>query len=95
MDSKDNAYERNKPSSSFVQVGHKRDLSGLFQLAILGDGSFYLADIPFIIISDFEINDNPFSSLKISRRGVQFGKLTRNQVSEMEYFIQHYATRQA
>ena len=83
-----------KGGLAFRYIPSQQPSNGLFQLAILlGDGSFYLADIPFMIISDFEINDNPFRSLKISRCGVQFGKLTRSQVSEMEYFIQRYATR--
>ena len=80
---------------AFRYVPSQQPSSGSPQLVILlGDGSFYLADIPFIIISDFEINQNPFSSLKISRCGVQFGELTHSQVSEIEYFIQHYATTQ-
>ena len=81
---------------AFRYIPSQQSTSASFQLVILlGDGSFYLPDIPFKIISDFETNHKRFSSSKISRCGVQFGKLTRNQASQLEYFVQRYATREA
>ena len=54
--------------------------------------SFYLAKVPFKAVSDLEIeNGIRWSSLKVRRCGVQFGELTRNQVSLLEDFIQNQA----
>ena len=55
-------------------------------------GSFYLEKVPFKAVSDLEVkNGIRWSSLKVRRCGVQFGKLTHNQESLLEDFIQNHA----
>ncbi len=52
--------------------------------------SFSLSDLPIKIISDFEIARIPFGSIAQRRCGVQFEKLTYDQKSKIEYFIEKY-----
>ena len=60
---------------------------------LLSNRSFYLDKIPFKTISDCKApNKVPFSSIEMRRSGVQFGKLTPNQISQLKYFIWHYTT---
>jgi hypothetical protein len=57
---------------------------------LLAEHSFNLTKIPFETIWDKEAEQLPSSSLRMSRCGLQFGELTRNQKSQLEYFIQSY-----
>ena len=76
---------------AFRYVSSQQPSSGLFELVILSsDGGFYLDEIPFKIVSDFETNDDPISFSITRRCGVQFEKLRRKQVSRLEYFIQNH-----
>jgi len=67
------------------------------ELEILwADCSFRLDKIPFETISDFKTaNEVAYSFTTTRRCGVEFGELTLNQVSELEYFTQKYTTREA
>jgi len=63
------------------------------QLAILADNSFCLDEVPIKTISDFELDSaDIFKTMR--RCGVQFGKLTPDQTSHVEFFIRNYATRE-
>jgi len=54
----------------------------------LADIGFYLGRVPFRAISDFEIGNEVAYSFTTTRRcGVEFGELTLNQISQLEYFI--------
>jgi len=61
----------------------------------LADNSFHLRHIPFETISDLKTNRVPFSSITIRRSGVQFGELTHDQISQLEYFIQNHTISKA
>jgi hypothetical protein len=51
---------------------------------LLGERDLRIEDIPLKVISDCAIN----SGISVIRRcGVQFGKLTAKQMSQLEYFI--------
>jgi hypothetical protein len=52
---------------------------------------FQLKKIPCKTISDFQIEESqPFSSISMRRCGLQFGGLTEEQKSQLEYFIDNY-----
>ena len=58
----------------------------------MADIGFYLRRIPFKVISDFEMAKEDYYSLKKTRRcGVEFGELTLNQMSQLEYFILNHS----
>jgi hypothetical protein len=52
--------------------------------------NFSLSGLPIKIISDVEIARIPFGSIAQRRCGVQFGELTHDQKSKIDYFIQKY-----
>ena len=64
----------------------------LFDLEIsLTDNTFRLKEVSCKSISDSEItNEFHFSSITMRRLGVQFEKLTQDQNSQLEYFIQNH-----
>ena len=63
---------------------------------IIGSGGVYLDKLPFIKVTDFEIkNEYSFSSLKMRQIGLEFGKLTKQQLSRLEQFIQTHTVGEA
>jgi hypothetical protein len=77
---------------AFRYIAGEEGSNGSFELIILlANNNFHLDKVPFETISDFEIaNEVPFSSITMRRRGVQFGKLTDKQISQLDYFIRNY-----
>lgn len=66
------------------------DKLGKIEITAVGK-DFYLNNIPFKSIYDHELkSDIPFDSLKIRKRGVVFGTLTRQQKSKLAGFIQNH-----
>ena len=62
---------------------------------LFSEASFYLGKVPIKTISDIRDNQTPFGSITMRRCGVQFGELTPDQVSQLEYFIQTHTTADA
>ncbi len=63
------------------------DVSSNLGISLANIG-FYLGRVPFKAISDFEIaNEVAYSFTTTRRCGVEFGELTLNQISQLEYFI--------
>jgi hypothetical protein len=61
---------------------------------LLPDLSFYLAHMPIRTVSDFKVtSESPFRSIESRRRSVQFGKMTQEQMSQLERFIQNHTRR--
>ena len=57
---------------------------------------FYSREIPCKAVSDLEIEDSPpFSSISMRRCGVQFGELTQEQESQLDYFLQNHTVGHA
>ena len=79
---------------AFRYIADEGRSNGSSELEILlGNQSFYLDKVPFKTISDSKTdNDIPFSSIKMRRSGVQFGKLTPEQISQLKYFIWNHTT---
>jgi hypothetical protein len=58
---------------------------------LLADCGFYLENLSFEPISDFELdNDFSFNYIKTKRLGIKFKELTLNQVSKLKYLIRNY-----
>ena len=82
---------------AFLYITSEKPPNGSSELEILlpeqleDDHSFYFDQVPFKTISDFAIpNELSLGSITIRRRGVQFGELTHNQTSALEYFIRNH-----
>ena len=66
-----------------------------FELDIfLSNTDFYLERVPCEMISEAKIPRSPYGSLSIRKCSVQFGELTPNQISQLEYFIQNHAIKE-
>jgi hypothetical protein len=77
---------------NYVENGQRPDESYNLDIAYSRD-SFYLEDIPYNTVSDFETeNTTPLSSLNLRRCGVKFGELKDNQRSQLRDFIQNYTS---
>jgi hypothetical protein len=56
----------------------------------LTERGFCLDDLPFETVSDVGTYEIPFTPVTMRRSGVQFEELTEDQISGLEYFIQHF-----
>ena len=55
---------------------------------LFSEDNFYLANIPFETVSECVTADGlPCTPIIMKKRGVQFGKLTPYQISQLEYFL--------
>ncbi len=81
-----------KGGLAFRYIPSDENSKGSSELDILPRHTrFSLEKIPFRIVSDYKIsNEHPSTDLSLRRRGVQFGELTHEQVSQLEYFIQNH-----
>ena len=58
----------------------------------LQDEGFCLCKIPFETVSDFAVAElRGFRPIGLRRRGVQFGDLSEEQMSQLKYFMEKYA----
>lgn len=55
----------------------------------------YIGNVPGEIVYDHEVVNVPGSNFKIKQCGVQFGKLSKSQLSNLNYFMQNYASEPA
>ena len=76
----------------YIDIGDRP--KGSFELDIfLKETGFRLEKVPAKTITDLKTTKYfPYSSTKTRRQGVQFGALTRNQLSKLEDFIKNYTT---
>ncbi len=77
---------------AFHHNGGKEPSSGSHKLdIILSERDFYLGDVSYRTISDLEIPDKaPSRSIAMRRGSLEFRKLTHNQKSRLEQFIQDH-----
>ena len=72
---------------AFRYVGTEEPSNGELSI-FLAERDFYVGQIPFRTISDFEIAGKTSStSVTLRRSGVQFEKLTDHQTSQLEHFL--------
>jgi hypothetical protein len=86
-----------KDGLAFHYIDRQGGSNGLFKMDILfAPDAFYLDRLLFKPIFDFEIEtDVPLNSFKIRKCGVQFGELSSQQHSRLEYFISNHTVREA
>jgi hypothetical protein len=79
---------------SFSHVESDRSPTELRQLDIfLVDSDFYLEKVPVETSSVVKTYEPGFSSIYFGRYSLQFGRLTRNQRSQLEFLIRNHTTR--
>ncbi|MEN8245648.1 MAG: PilZ domain-containing protein [Thermodesulfobacteriota bacterium] len=51
----------------------------------------YIKDIPFQLVRDTQVEKkNPFSTVPVRRRSVQFGELSEDQKSQLKHLMQYH-----
>lgn len=80
---------------AFRYVANGKKPKKLSQLDIfLANNGFHLEKVSCEIVSDFELGKKgPSDSLTMRRCGVQFGELSQDLLSRLEYFIENYTSR--
>jgi hypothetical protein len=54
---------------------------------------FCVKSIPIDTVSDFELaKENAFSTVRLRQQGVQFGELTSDQTSQLEFILKHHTS---
>jgi len=61
----------------------------------LSSMGYYVGDLPFKTISDYEVTNAPsFSSMKVRKRHVQFTDLSFKQLFDLDYYLRHNVAEQ-
>lgn len=61
----------------------------------LSSMGYYVGDLPFQVISDYEVTNVPsFSSMKVRRRHVQFTDLSFKQLFDLDYYLRNNVSDQ-
>ena len=82
---------------SFRYIDSHEKLENADELRIiLGNQGLYLDRVPFVKISDFEIESEfSFSTIKMRQIGLKFGELTPQQKLRLDQFIKHHTVGEA
>jgi hypothetical protein len=60
---------------------------------IIHQSNLYVKNLPMQTVSDFELaRENAFSTVRLRQQGVQFGNLTSDQTSQLEYILKHHTS---
>ncbi len=86
-----------KKGLSFRYIDNQEGNSEARELKIiLSNGGLCLEGVPFKEVTDFEIKSEfSFSSIRMRRIGLEFGKLTTEQHSRLNTFIQNHTIGEA
>jgi len=61
----------------------------------LSSMGYYVGDLPFKTISDYEVTNAPsFSSMKVRKRHVQFTDLSFKQLFDLDYYVRNNVSEQ-
>ncbi|MCG8565539.1 MAG: PilZ domain-containing protein [Desulfobacterales bacterium] len=78
-------------SFKYIDTGNlEQDTDGLEkeQTVFLSSMGYYVGDLCFKTISDYEVTDAPsFSSMKVRRRHIQFTDLSFKQLFDLDYYL--------
>ena len=60
---------------------------------IIRQNNLHIQNIPIQTVSDLELaKENAFSTVRLRQQGVQFGELTPDQTSQLEFILKHYTS---
>lgn len=66
------------------------DQSTLDETIFLSSMGYYVGDLPFRTVSDYEVTNAPsFSSMKVRKRHVQFTDLSFKQLFDLDYYLRN------
>ncbi len=65
------------------------------ETVFLSSMGYYVGDLPFKTIADYEVTDAPsFSSMKVRKRHVQFTDLSFKQLFDLDYYLRNNVSEQ-
>ncbi len=65
------------------------------EAVFLSSMGYYVGDLPFKTVSDYEITNAPsFSSMKVRKRHVQFTDLSFKQLFDLDYYLRNNVSEQ-
>jgi hypothetical protein len=65
------------------------------EAVFLSSMGYYVGDLPFKTVSDYEITNTPsFSSMKVRKRHVQFTDLSFKQLFDLDYYLRNNVSEQ-
>ena len=80
-----------KDGLALSYISNVKRIKGWFHIYLFSRDQFFLIDIPFRVISDFLIEDMTLFNTMIKKQcGGQFGELTNQQQSDLDYFIANH-----
>jgi hypothetical protein len=81
-----------KGGLAFNYIGQKEKIAGWHKVDIfLSSKRFYLKEILFKATSDFYLDPNtPFSTVLMKQCGGEFGEMTDEQKSQLDYFLDNH-----
>lgn len=60
------------------------------ETVFLSSMGYYVGDLPFETIADYELSNKPsFSSMKIRKRHIRFRDLSFKQLFDLDYYLRH------
>lgn len=79
---------------SFKYIDTSGDQAGNGQLQdesiFLSSMGYYVGDLPFKTVSDYEVTNAPsFSSMKVRKRHVKFSDLSFKQLFDLDYYLRN------
>ena len=76
---------------SYHYLDGEEELGSFFELDIsYREQSYYLTNLRFKTVSDFEVHRDGLDPMTIRRKGVQFQNIGAHQLAELRYFIQNH-----
>jgi len=65
------------------------------ETVFLSSMGYYVGDLPFKTVDDYEVTNTPsFSSMKVRKRHVQFTDLSFKQLFDLDYYLRNNVTEQ-
>ncbi|MEE4365372.1 MAG: PilZ domain-containing protein [Desulfotignum sp.] len=65
------------------------------ETVFLSSMGYYVGDLPFKTVEDYEVTNTPsFSSMKVRKRHVQFKDLSFKQLFDLDYYLRNNVTEQ-
>jgi hypothetical protein len=79
---------------AFKYLADEARSNGAGELDIfIRENSLCVKNIPVQTVSDFELaRENAFSTVRLRQQGVQFGKLTSDQTSQLEFILKNHTS---
>jgi len=73
-------------------INNEQSLEETIFLSSMG---YYVGDLPFKTVADYEVTNAPsFSSMKIRKRHVQFADLSFKQLFDLDYYLKNNVSEQ-